>query len=155
MAWEVIYTIYDAKARKSTHSVWLPGETTLTQAQTFASAYSELLDAVIDGKIARVGIVFDADLGTVKADAVAGCDVENGALFIYDAGAYTFRHRVPTFTPSLILSTSRDVNTDDADVSALIDAMVNGLDDVAPCEHRETSIDALKSARELFQRSRR
>jgi hypothetical protein len=155
MAWEVIYTIYDAKARKSTHSVWLPGATTLANAQAFADAYSELLDAVIDGKIARVGIVFEAELGDVKADAVAGCDVENGALFIYDAGAYTFRHRVPTITPTLIVPTSRDVDTSDPDVAALIAALITGLDGVAPCEHRETDIDALKSARELFQRSRR
>lgn len=81
--------------------------------------------------------------------------MENGALFIYDAGAYTFRHRVPTFLQSLISPTSRDVDTEDEDVAALIAAMTTGLDGTAPCEHRETDIDALKSARELFQRSRR
>jgi hypothetical protein len=155
MAIEIIYTVYDAKGAKSTHSVWLPDGTTLADAQTFATSYSELLDAVIDGRISKIGIVYEGTLGTVKETPVAGCDVEQGALFIYNAGDFLFRHRLPTFTPTLIVANSRAVDLTDEDVTAFVAGMVTGLAGTSPCEHRGTDISALKSARELYQRSRR
>jgi hypothetical protein len=160
MAFEIVYTIRDEKNKRSLQSVHLPDTVSLTNARSFAQEMALLIDPLIKGKIERIGLGFMVTLPEgLKADFVAGADVEEGATLIYEASPYLFRHRLPTFDEQFIVAGTREVDLTDPDVSAFVDAMVDGLlidaVQVQPCEWREQDLEALRSARETFQRSRR
>lgn len=160
MSIEVVYTIQDEKAEQSTMSVRLPSATAFADADAFASDFATLLDAVIDGFITRIGMSFTVTPpGGLKVAAAAGVDVEAGATFIYNSAlGFKFRHRIPTFKQSLIAAGSGDVNQADAGVTALINAMEDGLTPVVtlvqPSEHRDDDLAAISSARQTFTRTR-
>jgi len=124
----ISFTIQDSDGDTNTVLVPLPAATPYADVQAYATAYSLLLDFVIDGQITHGSVVFPATLNAgVKSAPVANCEVQKGALFAFDAANTSYRHsiRVPSFKPDLF--SGKNVNTADADVTALVNALVDGL----------------------------
>lgn len=159
MAFAVLYSIEDAKGQVSTMTVNVPATTDFADVGAFAAGMAGLINALITGVITRIGVAFTVALpGGLRTVPVAGSDTEEGALFQFrtELGNYTST-RLPTFDETLIQSNSRAVDTEDADVTAFITAMVTGIDVtpvVAPSDKREEDIIGLASALEDFQSSR-
>jgi voltage-gated potassium channel Kch len=165
MALSVIYTFNDAKNKNSFTEVPIPIGTTLANAVIFAQQMALLIDAVITGRIARIGIAATVALpGGIAGIAGANSDVEEGALFQYrTALGFHKSMRLPTFNEALIVPASNVVLLTDADVVAFNTAMTAGINlgafggtgTVSPCTPREEDLVALDFAVEDFQNSRR
>lgn len=157
---QILVTMEDAKGLDSVHAVNLSEGLLLTQYEGWAQAYALLVDAVTGGRVKRIGMGISFDLpGGLKATAVAGSDVEEGAKFQFaTTTGFPTGFRIATFLESLISSNSRAVDLEDADVAALVDAIETGITVTAtlipPVDSRGDDVAALTSAKEQFQRSR-
>lgn len=165
MAFSILYSIRDAKNQSSTMQINVPAGTAFSDVQLFAREFALLLDPCINGVITRVGVSLAVDVSTaglaISPDNTA--DVEEGARFQFrTAGGYNTAFRIPTFLESKIATGSKDVNTADTDIAAIIAAMTAGIDlaplggggTVAPTDPRGDDVAALTFAREAFQNSR-
>jgi len=92
--------IVDYLGDRKTLPMYLPAATTLTTINTLLGTMLPLLDAVIDGKIADASVALSLTLpGGLKADAIAGKDVHNGANVTFDPADtdYAFSVYIPTW----------------------------------------------------------
>ena len=163
-AFSAIYTIRDAKGETSVMEVKVPDNLTVVNLGIFAQQMANLVDNVITGAITRIGVALSFPLpGTLKAAPLANSDVEEGARFGFrTTNGYPTGFRVPTFDEALIASGSKEVNTVDADVAALITAVVAGINlvpvggtgTVGATDDRGEDIIALNFAKEQFLSSR-
>lgn len=124
------YTMRDADGDTSTFAVKIPDATyTLANLAEFAKEFGDLINAVTDAVIVDVRLVasFPVDENW-RTLPVQDCEVQKGALFAFQAADTEFRHsiRIPGFRPSKFAGNS--VNTGDADVIALKNALISGLD---------------------------
>jgi len=151
-----IFTILDGKGARSTVEVNIDTDI-LTEAQAFITAYAPLLDALILGRIERVGICASATLpGGLSAVAVEGSDVEEGARFMYNSvGGYKTSVRLPTFDESKIIPGTQRVDLTDVDVIAFNSAMISPLATFSAVDYRGADIISLRSAVDSFQKTRR
>ena len=164
MAWTILYSITDEKAKVSTTEVKLPSATTHADVVIFAQEMASLIDPLITGAITRIGITQEVALPSgLSASTAANSDVEEGAKFQFrtNGGFYTSL-RLATFDEANIVAGGREVDQTDADVAAFITAMTTGIDltgaggsgVVQPSDHRDDDVTALDFARELFLSSR-
>lgn len=165
MALSIIYTFKDQKDKSSFTEINIPVGTSLANAVIFAQQMALLIDPLINGRIARIGISASVTLpGGLTATAAASSDVEEGALFQFrTAQGFHSSNRIPTFSESLISAGSNAVDTTDTDVAGFITAMTAGINlggfggtgVVQPTTNREEDLTALDFALEDFQSSRR
>lgn len=160
MALSILYSFLDSKGQTSTCEINIPTATTLASATAFAQSVATLLNNVVTGVITRVGIVLSVSLpGGIRTAALANSDVEEGAKFQFNtASGFRTGFRIPTFDETKIASNSRAVDLEDADVAALVNAIVSGLTSagnlVQPTDKRESDVTALTAAKEQFLSSR-
>lgn len=165
MVWAVTYVIRDEKGKQSTFSVNVPSSLTAEQVSAFAVSFAALVDAVIRGKIVSVGISLSinlsADFVGDAAEALGDVEEKGYFQFVTDNGFYTAMN-IPTFDETLVTAGTNQINTTNADVSALLQAIVVGLPVlvgqpsaavVEPCDTRGENISALSAALEVFQSS--
>ncbi len=109
------------------------------------------------GKLESIDVCVGVTIpGGLKSDPDADSDIEEGALFVYeDADGRFYKQRVPTFLETLILTGTRQVDNSNAAVQALTDAIITGLDTVAPQTMAATDITALRSDKEQFVKNRK
>jgi hypothetical protein len=82
MAWTILYSITDEKAKVSTTEVKLPSATTHADVVIFAQEMVSLIDPLITGAVTRIGITQEVSLPSgLAASASANSDVEKGAKF--------------------------------------------------------------------------
>lgn len=157
MAVSVLFTIRDDKGARSLVEIYLPSATTIALAQDFIDDVAPLIEALITGAIERVGICLSGALpGGLRANPLAGSDVEEGARFIFNsAGGFSTSLRIPTFDEQYVLDNSNLVDTAAGAVTSFVAGMTAGLATVQPTDYRSADITSLKSAREDFQRSRK
>jgi hypothetical protein len=165
MVLSVIYTFKDGKDKTSFTEVPIPLGTTLANAVIFAQQMAILVDALITGRVARIGIAATVTMpGGIAVVAAATSDVEEGAVFQYrTSGGFHKSCRIPTFNEAMIVTGSDVVNIADPDVLAFNTAMLTGINlagfggtgTVSPCDLREEDLVAIDFAREDFQNSRR
>jgi hypothetical protein len=159
-----LLTFKDAKGAVATTEFNFPSSVTLANAKIFAQQMAILYNNVTTGVITRIGVAVLATLpGALRASADADSDVEEGARFQFrtDGGFYT-GFRIPTFDEAKILSGTKQVDTADTDVAALVAVFEDGLSltgvggsgTVQPCDKREDPINALDAALEQFVKSR-
>ncbi len=157
---EVIYTITDDDGHVSQTSVRIPSDTAAADATAFASDVATLLDEVIDGVISRIGISeVVTPPGGRKTAALASCDVEVGATLFYAAvGNFVFRHRIPTWKISMIVTDGSVIDQAQQAVIDWRDMMINGITPVAtlvqPCEWRDADITAFNVGSQTFTKTR-
>lgn len=159
-----LLTFKDAKGESATTEFNFPSTVTLANAIIFAQQMAILYNNVTTGVITRIGVAVLATLpGTLRASADADSDVEEGARFQFrtDGGFYT-GFRIPTFDEAKIISGTKQVDTADTDVAALVAAFEDGLSLVAaggtgtvqPTDKREDPVNVLDTALESFTKSR-
>lgn len=165
MTWTVLYSIQDEKGAVSTTELNLPANYSLADANAFATEGAKLINALITGAITRIGISKAVELpGTLRAAALSGSDVEEGARFQFktENGFYSSM-RLATFDESKVIGGTREVDQADSAVAAFTGAMVSGLNLVAvggtlasaePCDKRGEDLTSLEFAREQFLSSR-
>jgi len=165
MALSVIYTFKDAKDKSSFTEVPIPIATTLANGVIFAQQMALLIDTLINGRIARIGLAATVTMpGGLSATANTVADVEEGGLFQFrTSGQFHKSMRIPTLAETFVLPASNVLDTTDPDVAAFVTAMVDGIalgpfggtGTVQPCDTREEDLIALDFALEDFQNSRR
>lgn len=153
---EIIITLLDDQGNKNTTSIKLPSTTTEAAVQTFFTSYAALLDAVTDSAIVSASLSTALTVpGGVKSSPTAGANNNSGAMFMFVTdGLFYTRQRIPAFIASKYAANSEEVDQTDADVIALVGAMVDGLAGTEPCDARDDDIGALTYAREQFLSTR-
>lgn len=160
----IIVSVVDGKNESSTIEFHIPSTTTLANIIAFGKAIAVLVDPLIGGQITRIGACLNVPLPAgLKATPQTLSDVEEGAMFNWrTVGGFPTKFRLPTFLEANIIAGTREVDLTDADVLALFNGMITGVDvtgqggtgSVAPTDGRDDDILSLTSALELFQASR-
>jgi len=85
-------------------NLYMDDSETITNIQSFITAFVPKLDAVTGGKITNVLLQFSLDKGTPKAAAVDDCPVNQGALFGFSVVDTQYRHSafVPAIRKTLV-----------------------------------------------------
>jgi len=128
MTWQVNFTITDGSQTSSRLTMHFNDSLTVAQVTDAAQQAATLVDALIDGAITNIGAVLQIALPG-GLDAVApNSAVERGARFIFNsAGIPKATFRIPTFLDAKVTPNSDVVNTADADVLALTNALTAGI----------------------------
>lgn len=158
----VSYGVRDAKNANSSMQVKFPSNNDLDTIMEFALSTAQLIDPLIRGQITSVGVGVALDLpGALKDAPLATSDVEEGAEFSFltTGGAkHNTGFRIPTFDETFLVSGTREVDTANATVDALVDRITEGftagLVNVSPSNLYGEDIVSLDSARESFTSSR-
>ena len=156
LGFELFVRIRDEDGDSSTMTLKFPDSLTVTDILDYAGDFLPLLDAVIDGRIEAAGVCAAVTLpGGLKASPINNCDVQHGCQFLFRAGGYPVRLRVPTFKPTLFTAGSKDADMSDADVLNLRNSITAGLTPnavlVQPSSNRGEDIDEWISATENFR----
>lgn len=163
MPFTILTTIRDAKGEESTTEYNFPASYDFDDMVLFAQQNAERIDALIKGKVVRIGIAYKVSTAglTIKSVPDPDSDVEEGARFQFlteDGNLSSMR--LATFSEDLIVSGTKNVDLTDGDVDDFVSAMVDGAPVVAlggvlsPCDKREEDIDSLEFAVEAFTKSR-
>lgn len=106
------YTIQDAAGKQKTFAQYIADGTTVADIQDIVNTGAPLLDAVVDGKIISAQVVLGLALpGGLKADAIDGNRVREGALLDYTADDTSYRQSfyVPSTRNSFFTAGTDDV----------------------------------------------
>jgi hypothetical protein len=157
LGFELFIRVRDEDGDASTMTLRFPDALALVDITDYADAFLTLLDAVIDGKIEAAGVCVAVTLpGGLKASPVNNTDVQHGMQFLFRAGTYPVRLRVPTWDPALIVPGSKNADMSDSDVLNFRNAILAGLTPditlVEPSDNRGADVDAWVSAVENFRR---
>lgn len=156
LGFELFVRIRDEDGDSSTLTLKFPSALTITDITDYAGDFLPLLDAVIHGKIEAAGICVGVTLpGGLKAAATDNTDVQHGAQWLFRAGGYPVRLRVPTWRPAMIVAGSKTIDITDTDVLNFRAAILSGLTPVVtlvePSDNRGADIDEWVSAVENFR----
>lgn len=158
----ITLTVQDGKDQESTVTLYTTDGYTLPQLIGAVVALAPLVKGVITGGIMRASLVIDVDISGIAGISTIDpdSDTEEGALFIWNTDMnHDKRNRIPTFDEALLLPGTREVDTSDLTVAALNNAIIAGLvvgaATVTFVDSREEDIDALETAYESFQSSRK
>ena len=156
LGFELFVRIRDEDGDSSTMTVKFPDSLTITDIIDYADDFLLLVDAVIDGKVEGAGICIGYTLpGGLKASPINNCDVQHGAQFLFRAGGYPVRLRVPTFKPTMFVAGSKVVDITDSDVLNFRNSISAGLTPditlVQPSDNRGADIDEWVSGVENFR----
>jgi hypothetical protein len=157
----VTMTIEDAKGNSSNFIHNFPTAVDIAILKGHARSFATIVDALVRGRITQVGIgigVENLPVG-LKAAPLPNADVEEGARFTFRTALGTLTSfRVPTFDEAFIVDGTKQVDSADPAVAALVNRMISGdtqgLINVSPSDERGEDVTALESAVESFQSSR-
>lgn len=122
----VSFGIQDGKGDVNSLVVYLPAATAVSDALAFGTAFSTLVDAVLDSKVVSGSIALPVTLGTIKASPVTASDVQEGGLLGYTAAGTNYRStfRLPGIGEAFV--SGKSVLTTGA-MATLIAAFISGL----------------------------
>jgi hypothetical protein len=160
----ITFTIQDAKSAKSRLQVIVEHPEFIDDAREdpadYASAFAQLLDPLITGKIVDIGVTRSVALPSgIKTVAAQESDVEDGAIFLWRTEAdSTVSMRVATFDEQYYVPRSRKVDVSTPLPAPLSDWLIHitspgeGPGDylLTPCDNRGAEIRDLKDAYEQF-----
>lgn len=161
MTVQLILEVADASGTKGTSEIKLAGTPTLAQQTGFAVAYSEAVDAVIQGEIENVIAFTRPSTATLADNTIDGnADVERiGKFEFITTGGTKVKLNIPALDEVAANTDdlTDDINVGEAAVSALYDAMVDGIavtgGTIQPCDIGGLSISNLVFAREGYTNS--
>jgi hypothetical protein len=163
MAFEVYVIVQDAKGDKSTISIPVPSDITLTDIPEIVQDMTEFLVPMVTGGIVSAGLRVEVDVSGVSTTiAGAASDVQEKARFVFrGVNGFLKTLHIPTFLEDLFVAGTPDVDTTDVDVAAFVTVMEDGwlLDDavtaVEPCDIRGDDLEDLVTAVEAWGKARR
>lgn len=130
---------------------------TLSSLQTYAQATAVLLDAVTAGKITGVSLtLFQTLPGGLKANPIAGSDVEETGLFTYNTtiANRSYGEDIPAIEQSLLAGKNIDLNN--VDVMAWTAHQLNQALAAKPTsEEWASTFTSVRTAQKTFRKSRR
>jgi hypothetical protein len=154
----ISYSFQDADGNRATTIISLPSTTLFADLTDFASDAAILLDAVSDAVITDIAITYTVALpGGIKTDPVANSNVQESALFTLNAANTVYKAgiRVPALVQAMF--TGREVDTTDADITALVNALVSGLtengNNVSPTDKFANDLTGLSKAVKVFRKA--
>lgn len=160
--WSEVFRLWirvlDADGDTSTFALNFPNIFSLTEVIGFATGFIPLVDAIIHGCITEAGVTVSVTLpGGIKLTPDANCDVQHGAQFAFRTeNAYVTGFRLPSFMPALFAAGSKNVDTEDLDVDAFLDALRDGIDVggtmIQPSDYRGDDIQTLIKGVESFRK---
>lgn len=159
IATEIIYTIEDQAAKRSTFTAYAANGFTLPQYSEAIQALAVLVDAILTGVLVGADFCVVADLSGLTGNAVAStADVEDVGVFSYLTGDNRpVIVNVPCILDTLSVSGSDDLDEADADVAAFISMYEDGLvttgGTIQPCDVDEDDVVSLAFAREAVRNS--
>jgi len=121
------YSIRGAVGRRQTSPFYLGSfDGNLTDVSTIATAFSETLDAVVDGKIEAGHILVPIVLGDVKTDPVAGSRSPDGGLLSFGLADQPYRWSVRMAAYAAALFSGADIPRTGA-TDALVDYLLSTI----------------------------
>lgn len=161
MPFTIVFTFKDEKNKPSRTEINLPSGTAFTDVVLFAKEFAPLVNDLITGQITSIGVCASVSLTGLglRTAPLSGSDVEEGGRFQFNTvNGFPTAFRLPTFAESFVLANSRNIDTTDADVAAIVTAMEDGIDlsgaggtgVITPVDKRDEDIVALNYAREQF-----
>lgn len=163
LAVSVRFDFRDEKGKTSFTKIRVPTTFSISQVTQFAAAMGQLISNISQCQITNISTTFTIDLSglTLKASASAVADIAQKGYFAFTSAVTGFfkRLRIPTFDETKVNAGSDGIDTLDADVSAFVAAMENGIAvtgpaTIQPSTERMQDLTALSDAREVFRRKR-
>lgn len=159
----LFYTIADADGDKSRVEFQVdPTNVTILNAPTLMVDVWNLMNPLINGQLISAGFTVEADI-SAYTNVIPGAlaDVQEKAEFVFrTAGGFLKRINLPTFVETLFGSSgaSSEVNLADTNVAAFVTAIVDGItvggDDILFQDTRGDEIASLSVARENWGKRR-
>ncbi len=148
----ISFTLTDYTGRAVTSGLLVPAATTLANAQTFALAVAQALEALSDAQVTAVNI--GTRYNPVGADpAVQGNYAEDKGTFgIRTAAGKIAKYTVPALSNTFLLGQSRDINIAAPQVEALTTLLIDGNGTVAAVDSNASDLSQVVWAK-LRQRN--
>lgn len=156
MTYVVSISLTDSDGDTNSAPFYLDTTYTLAEYEGFGQQIAALVDSTSDSKIDAINLTLSIALpGGLKANAVANSENQKGANLAFNtATRYKHTLRIPALTPAKF--SGKSVNTSDADVTALVNAMTAGLTvsgtDMFPRDPYGNDIVSLATAVKSFRR---
>lgn len=152
------FSLQDADGDVSSVEIKVPaGAETLAHLTEFGQEMAALIDGCVDAKITEIRLVSTIALPVgLKPNPVPNCEVQKGALFLFNATGSEYKHsiRFPAWTPSKF--TGKEVNQVAVNVPELIAGLLTGVDCsgtvLSPSDKHENDLVSLVSAKKSHRR---
>jgi len=122
--------IMETSGKTGSTGIWIPSSTTLANAINAAKAFALLVEPAIEGAITLASITLPVSLVgvTTRPAPIDGSSLSEGIMFGYRTGSnFKTSFRLPTINEGAFLP-DRSVDLADANILAINNAMVGGLD---------------------------
>ena len=158
MAISVLFRIMDAKGETSTFTIPVASTVTLANLPAYVQAVADLLEPLSNGTLVEAGFTVPVPI-TPLALAAPISDVQEKARFVFlTVGGFLKSLSIPSVVESIFSPGSRDVNTADPAVAALVTALTDGLtintENIEAVDVRDEDLVNLIQATEAWGRSR-
>lgn len=129
----------------------------ISAASLLASIVETLIEPLVYGSCESVGFTVELSGLSVRSVPDVLADIRDKALFVFDAsgaaGIFPKKITLPTYNENFTLPGTSLVDQTDADVSAFIDALINGITVSSvlhqPCDTRAYDLVSVRSAEEV------
>jgi hypothetical protein len=126
-------TLMDADGDSKTFEIpaLVADSVTLANLQTYVTGTQDIIDVATEAKIVSTSITLTfTNSETNKANAVAGSDVEEGALLSFAVTGSKYRNTL--FLPAVIeaAKSGNDINLAQADLAPLVDRLIGAHNNV-------------------------
>jgi hypothetical protein len=130
--------------------------TTIAALVTEAQAAQDLVDAVLDGQLVKCRYLLEVPMsGTIKSDPVAGSEIERTGLISFDVADTVYSFAIDLAAFALTKFIGNAINMSDADVAALIEALVDGLGSLGFTDKYGNPLLEALVGRKTFRKHRR
>ena len=151
-------TMMDNQKEEGSHSLIFPGTTNIAAGETFMASYAATLGLVSSCTLMQYQLLTQF-VNDVAFNAVSADVEEPGVFVLITDGGVSFIGETPSIfsIPAIAVDKlspgTNNINTADADVAALVTALLSGIDDVRPCDYRGVFFGDLDDARREGRRS--
>jgi len=124
----LVFTVRDAKNKKSTVKLWLPANTTVAGATAIADSVGPIIKQLILGEIVSVSLTADIPVvAGAQGAADLTSDVEEKGRFMFrTAAGKSVRVSLPTWNETYTLPNTASIDQTDTDVDAFIQYFLSG-----------------------------
>lgn len=168
----IVLTIKDGKGKSSTQTVYVKQDgSSFSSYIKMARQWAEAIGDTITGKIERIGVFADipvpSNVQNINNSSTAEpeSDVEEGAKIFYNtAGGFKGSFRIPTFSETLIVDGTKQVDLSDSRLTAIMGLLEDGLNEnygdlalpslIDMTDYREDDIVTVENGREHFSSDR-
>ncbi len=150
------FQVSDADGNRTAVTVYAKhASATLAQLQTWGTDLSDVIDAALDGKVEKASLLVDIALGSPKADAVAGSNIQETALLTFDCTGtpYNFSLDFPAWIQSGF--SGKSVDETNAAYQALRDYLITVTNTIVGADRYGNALASVSKARKTFRKFRK